>query len=213
MRVRDCSAKENPVTADPTQLGVIVMSSMLMSMIPELSSTEGLKMAMQGYFGDNFEVISNAQLLGKERPFCITCTSHPDKATYHKQKYVFENVIRCSALLDHDYTTMVRYTITGASDEDKKKVHGETQCISGLIQLMAKLGEEAVIEEKFFSRAIIYGCVRHTDREVVRPYKLMHDFIGKDSTVIRPDVWIHPGVYMQRVKNLLENPHLSTFNP
>ncbi len=82
--------------------------------------------------------------------------------------------------------------LTGAAEEDKKKVNGETQCIAGMIQLMSKLGVEAVIQGKFFSRAIMYGCVRHTDDDFVRPYKLMYDFIRKIASVVRSEDWMHP---------------------
>lgn len=203
------TAKENPTTADYSVLGAMLLNSPTIFTIPELSSTDGLKLVMQEYYGKNFEVITNSVLLGKDRPYCVTATSLPDKAMYHKKLFVSDDMM-CAALADHNYACL-RYMLTGAAEEDKKKVNGETQCIAAMIQLMSKLGVEAVIQGKFFSYAIMYGCVRHTDDDLVRPYKLMHDFIRRIATVIRPEDWMLPGVYMQRVKNILENPHLSTF--
>ena len=98
------TAKGNPTTADRSVLGAMLLNSVTMFTIPELGSTDGLKLEMQEYYGENFVVTSTSVLLGKERPYCVAATSLPDKVVYHKKLYVWGgDVLRSAALADHNY--------------------------------------------------------------------------------------------------------------
>ncbi len=190
---------KNISSYDASECKAIFEDCIILEDIPEIGSTRGLGLFLQSYYGDNFIVSFGKCLLGKDLPFCMCATSQPDSAIYHKEKF---EIMQCAALIDHSYA-VDSYILTG---EDKIDGNGETQCIAGLIQLTAKLGQKATIEKKFFTKAVVYGSVRQIGSDLLRPYKILMGFPSKDIYVLRSYECIPPSQYVSAIKYLLENP-------
>ena len=179
----------------------IIYSSVLIPSLPELGHTQGFKLYLKDYFGDEFQVSSNVTLLGKHFSYCRYSTSQPDQTIYHKTKFLRDRAIIGATQLP----SPVSKTIIGSAGEDKKGLNGESQAIASMIQVATKLGLEAVKHKQHFSKALILGYARVVESDLC-PYKLIMDFTERDSKILRANTLMDPSKYIASIKFLLNNP-------
>lgn len=100
------------------------------------------------------------------------------------------------------------HVLTGVAAEDKQAKNGESQVIAAMLILATKLGYLAVIDNKKFNQALMFGYVRTLDSNTVRPYKLILDFHATRRKIYRSTVTMEVGDYIASMKYILENPEI-----
>ena len=137
-------------------------------------------------------------------------TSKPDLVVFHQKYYFYDGHLLgfCSVSpeveTESDEDDSDSYVLFGMAGEDKRQETGEKQVIAGMLLLATKLGVKAVYDNKFFSKAIIFGQLRFTDTNQSELYKLTMDFEERKSSITKGETPLETSCLLQCIKHVLD---------
>ena len=202
---------------------ITVQKDHLFTEFPELGHTKALAnyLKMEVFREEMFTLSSNETLLSQ--PICQFATSKPDLAVWHKEKYVFQERLLGGVLVDGRAQELGGVQVDGRAQEQEENLHILTgavaedkplqqmavnQVVAAMLLLATALGSEAVREEKYFKKALIFGELRNLATDNARVYKLELDFERGVSRVYMGKQEVPTAKFIQGVKLLLEDPQI-----
>ena len=190
---------------------ITVQKDHLFTQFPELGHTKALAtyLKMEVFREEMFTLSSNETLLSQ--PICQFATSKPDLAVWHKEKYVFQERLLGGVQVDGSVQEQEEnlHILTGAVGEDKlSRQTAVNQVVAAMLLLATALGSEAVREEKYFNKALIFGELRNLATDNAHVYKLELDFERGVSRVYMGKQEVPTAKFIQGVKLLLEDPQI-----
>ena len=182
----------------------------------ELQQSKALASSLRRVFGDDFSIMCNQKLLSI--PVCRYATSQADLAIFHNEKYVYDGTLigfYCAGEKSYENedeeseeTDSDTYVLLGMAGEDKHEGRDVKQVLAGMLLLATKLGVDAIQEEKFFSRAVMFGQYRMVSEDNSYLFKLMMDFKRHTTSVTKGKYPISTSHLLKSIETILKSPEI-----
>ena len=173
--------------------------------LPEITSTRSL---LKRSLEDEFECFCDQKLLfSRDHALCKYGTSKPDFCFYHKNNFAINECVAAALVTDCDddlnESPFVPY---GTAGEDKNEGYGYSQAIAAMVLLATRIGKEAILKKRFFSKAVMFSVIREVKSTSARICKLTMDFQTRNTEIILSDDTESIQQCLSKVIHVLRNP-------
>lgn len=193
----------------------IVKSAEIGPDVSEITQTNLLRQVIERHMGGEFVMnsVDATKYRGARKQYlCSYSTSRPDVCFYHRHNYFSDSTLIASVAttpgleIDEGGSESDTETETIYGDKLDDTSRSQGQLVAAMILTATTVGNVAITEGNFFTKAIVFGFTRQIKDDQIIVYRMEMDFKNRKTTLYKGEDSINTATLIFNMKELLRNP-------